>query len=341
LYDIDGILVKMRGAIIGCGFFGGIQIEAWRRMPEIEIAIACDPDLHRARQFAPVAYASAEEMFSREKLDFVDIATRPEHHLSLVSLAMRAGVPAICQKPMAPSWAECIAMAEASETAGVRLMIHENWRWQPWYRAASEIIARGDIGRPVAYTFRTRKRDGLGDQPYTAQPYFRTMSRLLIYETLVHHIDTARYLFGEIQSVYAHKRTVNPLTAGEDQALLMLKHADDLPGIIDGHRFLNPEPDGPAMGEALFEGDAAALRLESTGDLYIGEKLCWKNQVSEGYRGDSVRRTQEHFIDCLRTGKQFESGARDYLRTVAAVEAAYKSADQRRAVRLDEIHATA
>jgi len=341
LYDIDAILVKVRGAIIGCGFFGGIQMEAWRRMPEVEIAVACDTDLDRARQFAPVVYASAEEMFSCEKLDFVDIATRPEHHLSLVRLAMRAGVPPICQKPMAPSWEECIAMAEASETAGVRLMIHENWRWQPWYRAAREIIARGDIGRPVAYTFRTRKGDGLGDRPYTAQPYFRTMPRLLIHETLVHHIDTARYLFGEVESIYAQTRRVNPLISGEDQALLMVRHVDDLPGIIDGHRFLNPEPDGPAMGEALFEGDSAALRLDSTGNLCIGKKLHWKNQANEGYRGDSVRQTQQHFIDCLRTGGQFESGARAYLRTVAAVEAAYRSAEQQRAVRLDEIYSIA
>jgi D-apiose dehydrogenase len=51
-----------------------------------------------------------------------------------------------------------------------------------------------------------------------------------------------------------------------------------------------------------------------------------------GYRGDSVRATQQHFIDCLRSGDEFESDAREYLQTVALVEAAYESAHLRRAV---------
>ena len=328
----------MRGAIIGCGFFGGIQMEAWRRMPGVEIAAACDPDLARARQFAPSVYSTAEDLFAREKLDFVDIATRPEHHLPLVRLATQAGVPAICQKPMAPSWELCLAMVDAAESAGVRLMIHENWRWQPWFRAAKKIIDRGDIGRPVAFTFRTRRRDGLGDQPYQVQPYFRTMPRFLIYETLVHHIDTSRFLFGEIATVYARTRTINPIMRGEDQAVLMLTYESNLLGVIDGHRFLDPEPDGPAMGEARFEGDAAALHLEATGDLYLGGKRIWQNQVTEGYRGDSVRSTQQHFIDCLQSGKPFESEARDYLRTVAVVEAAYKSSGEHTAVAISRIY---
>ena len=58
------------------------------------------------------------------------------------------------------------------DAAGVRLMIHENWRWQPWYRVAHEMIARGDIGPPIGYGFRFRRRDGLGDGN-------RTQSRLI------------------------------------------------------------------------------------------------------------------------------------------------------------------
>lgn len=330
---------RLKGAIIGCGFFGGIQLEAWRRMPEIELVAACDPDRERARKAAPKVYADAAELFAREKLDFVDIATRPEHHLPLVKLAMAARVPAICQKPIAPTWAACVEMARASESANVRLMIHENWRWQPWYRAAQAIIARGDIGAPIGYTFRTRRRDGVGPEPYALQPYFRAMPRLLIYETIVHHIDTARFLFGEIEAVYAQARRLNPVIAAEDQAVLTVTHRDGLIGLIDGHRYLDPEPDGPSLGDAVFEGDRARLRLAGSGDLYIGEERVWTNDVRDGYRGDSVRRTQQHFIECLRAGAAFESGARVYLRTVAAVEAAYRSIAERRQVTLAEIDA--
>ncbi|MGC8795224.1 MAG: Gfo/Idh/MocA family oxidoreductase, partial [Bryobacteraceae bacterium] len=44
---------RLRGALIGCGFFGRIQAEAWRRIPEAEIVAACDRDLARAQQVAP------------------------------------------------------------------------------------------------------------------------------------------------------------------------------------------------------------------------------------------------------------------------------------------------
>ncbi len=325
---------RLRGGIVGCGFFGEIQREAWSRMPEVDIVAACDLDLERARRFAPRAYRDAPEMLERERLDFVDIATRPEAHLELVRLAAAYRLPVICQKPMAPLLAIAKAMVQAAEEGGIRLMIHENWRWQPWYRAAAEIIRRGDIGQPIGYCFRTRRRDGLGPAPYERQPYFREMPNLLIYETLVHHLDTARFLFGDLKRIYAQTRRLNPAIQGEDQALILLTHSSELCGIVDGHRFLDPEPDGPAMGEATFEGDSGWLRILSTGDVYRGTEKVWANRATEGYRGDSVRATQRHFIACLKSGAPFESEGREYLKTVAAVDAAYESAAAERAVKL-------
>lgn len=319
----------LKGGIIGCGFFGQIQLEAWRRMPEAQIVAAADRDLERARKSAARAYTSAEEMLDREQLDFVDIATRPQEHLPLVRVAAARKIAVICQKPMAPSWADALAMVEAAEAAGVRLLIHENWRWQPWYRVAKKLIEAGEIGRPIAYCFRMRRRDGLGPAPYPHQPYFLQMPRLAIYEMLVHHIDTARFLFGEIASVYAQARRINPAIAGEDQALLLLAHASQLQGVIDGHRFLDLEPDSPALGDAWFEGDSGFLTVSPSGDVSRGKEKIWANDVRAGYRGDSVRATQQHIIECLKTGAPCESEGREYLKTFAAVEAAYESIERR------------
>jgi predicted dehydrogenase len=328
----------LNGAIIGCGFFGSIQMDAWRRMPEAKIVAACDPDLERAAKAAPRAYASAEELFAREKLDFVDIATRPSLHLPLVRLAAEARVPIICQKPMALDWNDAVAMVEICAQAGVPLMIHENWRWQPWYRAAHSMVTRGDVGRPIRYTFTMRRNDGAGGAPYPLQPYFKEMPRLLIYEALVHPIDTAIYLFGEVRQVYAQVRKNNPVIAAEDDAIIVLTHASGLHGVVDGHRFANAVPDGPAMGDQIVEGDAGVLRICATGDVSLGGQVKWRNPPETGYRGDSVRRTQEHFIACLKSGQPFESGGREYLHTFAAVEACYRSASERRAVAISEIY---
>jgi len=313
---------------------GGLA--AWKRMADVEIVAASDLDPDRARAAAPRAYASAEEMLDREELHFVDIATRPASHLELVRLTLGRGIPTICQNPMASTWDEAREMTRLAHELNVPLVIHENWRWQPWYREARRIIQAGSIGRPVSYLFRTRQRDGLGENAYARQPYFRQMPRLLIYETVVHHIDTARFLFGPIDSLYARVRRHNPAIRGEDCGLVVLRHFAAVDGVIDGHRFLDPEPPGPAMGEAWIDGDDAGLRINARGEIFRGPELVFAPPVETGYKGDSVFATERHFIDCLRTGAAAESNAEAYLQTFAAVEAAYRSVKERREVALAE-----
>ena len=327
----------LKGAIIGCGFFAERHLEAWGRIPEAEIVAAADPRLDRARKFADRAYGTAEEMLDRERLDFVDIVTRAETHLPLVRLTVERGIPVICQKPMAPDWNTALEIVRVAETAGVRVMIHENWRWQAWYRVAKSMIAHGDIGAPIGYGFRTRTRDGLGDEPYPKQPYFRGLQRFLIDEVLVHHMDTARFLFGEIESVYAQTSRRNLAMAGEDQGILVLAHSGAVHGWIDGHRFLDPNPDGPAMGDAFFEGELGTISVSGTGDVYRDQILAWKADAVAGYRGDSVHATQLHFVRSVKSSALFETGAREYLGTFAAVEAAYRSAAEGRRVSLSEL----
>jgi len=319
----------VRGCIVGCGFFGQIHLEGWRRIPEAEIVAACDTDLAKAQQSAPRAFDNLEAMLDAVQPDFLDIATRPELHLPMLRIAASRRIPVICQKPMAPSWDDCLEMVRVAEAAGIPFMIHENWRWQPWYRAVAAEMAKGYLGAPVTYTFRTRKRDGAGAEPYTAQPYFRNMPRLLLFETLVHHIDTSRFLFGEIDTVYSRLRRVNSRIQGEDQVLMVVTHRDGLSGVVDGNRFLDLSPDSPPLGDAFFEFENGALHVGATGDIFSvtphGEERIWTNDVTAGYRGDSVRATSQHFVRSLAAGLPMETTGRDYLITVAAVEAGYRS----------------
>ena len=220
----------LKGGVIGCGFFSRHHVEAWRRLPNVRIVAACDSRIERAQAVSERAYVSAEAMLETEDLDFADIVSRTETHLDLVSFAAQRKLAISCQKPMAPDWATACRMVEAAEANGARLMIHDNWRWQPWYRAAQKMIAAGDIGSPVSYGFRCRWKDGAGEAPYAKQSYFRDLRRFIIDETLVHHIDTARFLFGDIQTVYAEAMRVNPRIQGEDHAILTLRHTEPVMG---------------------------------------------------------------------------------------------------------------
>jgi predicted dehydrogenase len=327
----------LKGVMIGAGRFARFQAEAWRRVEGARIVAVADAAPGRAEEFSnrfeiARAYRDAAEMMERERPDFIDVVTRPDTHLEIVRLAARCGASVICQKPMAPSWEECVAMVKVCADANVRLLIHENWRWQPWYREVKGLLDRGAVGRPFYAGFVMRNSDGRGAEPYAAQPYFREMERLLIYEMVVHFIDTFRFLLGEFTGVFCRTGRVNPGVKGEDYTLIHLDFENGARGLIDANRISGPARREPISEELIVEGDRGKIRLDRDCRIWLdeygdAEKPHDYAFPSEGYRGDSVRAAQRHFISCLRTGERCESEGEDYLKTVAAVFACYDSAE--------------
>jgi predicted dehydrogenase len=330
--------------MIGAGRFAQFQAEAWRRVEGARIVAVADAAPGRAEEFAERfgiarAYRDAAEMLDRERPDFADVVTRPDSHLEIVRLAASRGVGVICQKPMAPSWEECVAMVKFCADANVRLLIHENWRWQPWYREVKRLLDLGAVGKPFYAGFVMRNSDGRGAEPYAAQPYFREMDRLLVYEMVVHFIDTFRFLLGEFTGVFCRMGRVNPNVKGEDYTLIHLDFENGARGLIDANRISGPARREPISEELTVEGDRGKIRLARDRRIWLDEYGDAEKPHDyafpfEGYRGDSVRETQRHFISCLRTGERCESEGEDYLKTVAAVFACYDSVKTGQAVSL-------
>ena len=326
----------MKGVMIGAGFFAQFQADAWKRMSGVDLTAIADLAPGRAKDFAAKhgierAYESVEAMLDAEKPDFVDIATRPDTHLPLTRVAAQRGIHVISQKPMAPTMVECIAMCKVCEAAKVRLLIHENWRWQPWYREMKRIIAAGTIGALKHLSFDWRTGDGNGPEPFAAQPYFREMPRLIIHESLIHILDTFRLLAGELRVTACETRRVNPVITGEDWADIQCAFAGGAEGFIHGDRQTGPVPAPVAMGTMMLEGDRATLRIAGDGHLFLtrsggDEEALAFIPTTTGYKGDSVLATQQHLLDCLTTGRARESGGREYLKTVTLVEDCYRIA---------------
>jgi predicted dehydrogenase len=336
----------LKGVMIGAGRFARFQAEAWRRVESAQIAAVADAAPGRAEEFSERfgiarAYQDATEMLERERPDFVDIVTRADSHLELVKLAAQCGASVICQKPMAPSREECVAMVNVCADANVRLLIHENWRWQPWYREIKRLLDQGAVGRPFYAGFVMRNSDGRGAEPYTAQPYFREMERLLVYEMVVHFIDTFRFLLGEFTSVFCRMGRVNPGVKGEDCTLIHFDFENGARGLIDANRISGPARREPISEELIVEGDRGKIRLARDCRIWLddygdAERPHDYAFPAQGYRGDSVRAAQRHFLSCLQTAERCESEGEDYLKTVAAVFACYDSADTGRALTLDD-----
>lgn len=330
---------KLKGVAIGAGYFSQFQYEAWQRIPEVELIALCDRDAARAQAIQQKygiarCYTDYREMLDAEKPDFVDVITPPETHLELCRDAAERGIAIICQKALAPTLAECEQIVAIVRAHNVPFMLHENFRWQPWYREIKRILQTGEIGEVFSAYFRMRMGDGWGEDAYLArQPYFRSYPRLLIYETGVHFIDTFRYLFGEIASVYATLRRLNPIIAGEDAGQVIFTFASGATAILDANRYNEAETANPryTFGEMRIDGCKGHLTLDLSGEIrlkLLGEPAALQPyaHTDKNFAGDCVYALQRHVVDCLLAGRPFETTTSDYLRNMEIVEACYQSA---------------
>lgn len=330
---------KLRGVGIGAGYFSQFHYDAWSRIPEVEITAVHDRDAEkaesaRAQHGIARTYADVEEMLDREQPDFVDIITPPPTHLGFVRAAAARGIHIICQKPLAPTYAECEELVDHAHNADVRLMVHENFRWQPWYREIKQLLDEGVLGEPFSIYFRARPGDGWGDDAYLArQPFFRDYPRLLMYETGIHLIDTFRYLLGEIETVYARLRRLNPVIKGEDSGQVVFGFTNGSTAIWDANRYNENEARDPRLtfGEMRLDAGKGHIELNNDGDLTIKPlgKPSYQHTYSferRGFGGDCVYALQRHFTDRMLDGAPFDVPPTDYLMTIRAMEACYTSA---------------
>ena len=329
---------KLRVVGIGGGYFSRFHLEGWKRIEDVDLVAWCDVDASKAaavaEKFGTRAYTDAAIMLDETSPHLVDIATPPPTHHALVALAAARTLPTICQKALAPTYAEAVAIVEVAERAGIPFVVHENFRWQPWYREARRLVDAGRLGTLHAIAFRLRPGDGQGPRAYLdRQPYFQTMPRLLVYETAIHFIDTFRFLMGEVAAVTARLRRVNPAIAGEDAGYIVFEFDGGATGLFDGNRLNDHVAANPrrTMGEMWLEGSAGVLRLD--GDA----RLWWKPHQGDErphdydrgpddmFGGDACGALQRHVVSHLTHGTRLENRGRDYLVNLRIQDAVYRS----------------
>jgi D-apiose dehydrogenase len=95
------------------------------------------------------------------KPDIVDLIVPPHAQARAIRICLAAGVQAIiCQKPFCQDVDEAITLTQEARAAGIPLIIHENFRWQPWYRTLKAALDARRIGALHQITFRLRTGDG-------------------------------------------------------------------------------------------------------------------------------------------------------------------------------------
>jgi len=334
---------ELKVAVAGAGYFAQLHHEAWSRHDRTRLVGIFDQNAGAAdtsaRQHGSVAFSSLDGMLEATKPDLVDIVTPPPSHLDLTSQCMARGIPVVCQKPFCNSPEEARTAVELSRKAGRFIAVHENFRFQPWYRKSKELLDQGVLGEVYQVTFRLRPGDGQGPDAYLArQPYFQKMEQFLVHETGVHWIDTFRYLLGNPAAVLADLRRLNPVIAGEDAGIIIFRMPYGVRAVLDGNRLADHAADNTrrTMGEMLLEGSAATLRLNGQGELWLrkhggaDETQVPCPFVDNAFGGDCVFNLCAHVIDHMLDGMPLENEVSDYLIVQAIERAIYVSADESR-----------
>jgi len=329
----------LRVGLIGCGFFGENHAHAWQMVEGAVLAALCDRDLARATALADRAAPSVPmfddiaRMVDSAGIDILDIATSPETHAPLVLEAARLGRAAIVQKPLAPTYGEAAGAVAAMDRAGLPFMVHENFRFQAPLAELIETVRQGVIGE-VTYArvaFRT------GHDIYAGQPYLARATRFVLMDLGVHVLDVARAVAGEVERIACEVQSVRKGIAGEDSAAMLVRHAQGAVSVVECS-YASPLPADPFPDVLVtVEGREGAILLETGGTLALregGTERRWNASPSPApwmhapwqTVQDSVVRTQHHFVDALRTGREPDTSGWDNLHTLAAVEAAYEAA---------------
>jgi predicted dehydrogenase len=325
----------LKVALAGAGMISWYHLVAWRNLGErVRVVAVCDPDRarasSRAKEFSiPKIYGDAEAMFAAEAIDALDVASPRQTHAAWVDAAAARGIDVLCQKPMTPTFADSQALVRRVEGKS-RLMVHENWRFRPWYRELKRWIAAGELGEVLLARMAMMTSGLLSDEnghrpSLERQPFMQHEEQLMIAEVLIHHLDVMRFLCGELAVVAARAARTVPDVRGETLAAIFLETRSGAPIEVTGTMAAPGYPARPPDQLEIVGSKASAVFEDSQLRLLGASPRIEKYDRDRGYQA-SFDGVIAHFVECLQTGADFETGPADNLATLRLVDDAYRAA---------------
>lgn len=338
--------------VIGAGAIMADQhLEAYRQAGFPVVAIASRTPENAAavaeRYGIETVHATVEELLEDPKVEIVDIAFPPEQQPEIIRRALaQSHVRAVlAQKPLALSLEDAVALRDEAAASGKILSVNQNMRYDQSIRSLKQLLDRGALGEPVFAAIDMH-----------AVPHWQTFlteyDRLTLANMSVHHLDALRYLFGEPTEIYTAART-DPRTefAHSDGIVASTLRFDS--GVLAVSRedvWGGPRQDG-------YDSDFfISWRVEGTEGTARGT-IGWPSGEASTIAFASVRETEGKWVSptwqthwfphafagvmeqvqfALDSGEEPALTVADNVRTMALVEAGYRSIDEHRAVRLDE-----
>ncbi len=325
-----------RVAVVGCGGVSAMHFRGFEAHPErVQVVAACDRQAGRAEQARDefgfeMAFDSLEAMIDGAEWDVAVVCTPTPVREQVVGALASAGKHVFVEKPLADSLAEAEAMVAACVAEGVSLAVDQNFRYHYPFHIARDLIETGRLGNviSVALTDMMWRQDA----GWRAQCPRHAMSVMG-----VHWLDGFRWMLAdEASSVLCRTRSSVAIDcAGETDAVVNIGFETG-PTVSYVQSFSSPirRNETLILGEAgmLVLGYKAAELFEKNNPAQPAQR--WDNIYAGDAKPQSAFKALNELLTSVEGGTDPANSGRDNLKTVALLDAAYRSAADGRAVTL-------
>jgi predicted dehydrogenase len=236
-FVMDVTMKKLHFGIVGVGNIAPLHALAIQALPEAELVAVVTRNAERGQAFTEkyggVWQPDYAELLQRPEVDAVAICTPHDLHAPMAIAAALAGKHVLCEKPMARTTAECDAMIEACDRAGVTLGVVFQSRFEPLSLQLKRLLDEKTLGRILWSSANTIW--------YRSDDYYRSglwrgtwahEGGGVLINQAIHAIDLMLWLTGMPDRVTAQTRTLNHAIEVEDGVIAMLEYADNRLGLI-------------------------------------------------------------------------------------------------------------
>jgi predicted dehydrogenase len=345
---------RFRIGCVGAGFImADVQLAAYAGAGFPVVAIASRTKAKAvetaARWNIATVHDNPEALIEDARIEILDLAFPPDRQPDLIRHALKQPhIRAIlAQKPLAMNFDIARALAAEAEAAGKLLSVNQNMRYDQSIRVLKQLLDRGDLGEPVLATIEMRAI------PHW-QPFLKDYDRLTLLNMAIHHLDALRYLFGDPEAITTIARA-DPRTAfahTDGITISTLRFAGGLVAVSMEDVWAGPAREdggsdifikwrvegtkGLAIGTIGWpdypQGSPSTLRYaaQSTGGAWV--EPSWTTQwFPHAFAG-----VMEQLQYALDKGEAPALTGADNVKTMALVEAGYRSIAQNRPVALAE-----
>jgi predicted dehydrogenase len=330
--------LPVRVGIVGYGYWGPNVVRNYAEVEGAEVAAVCDGNLERLAQ-AKARYpgvnciSDCRELINDPAIDAVIIMTPVSSHFPLALAALKAGKHVLVAKPIAASIEEATELIEEARRQKRTLMVDHTFIYTGAVRTMKETVDQGRLGR-LYYYDSVRVNLGL------VQPDVN-----VLWDLAVHDLAIMDYVLGvqpcavaATGAAHIPGKPVNTayLTCFFENDLIAHHHVNWLAPVkirrtlLCGDRQmivyddLEPSEKVKIYDKGITLSDRPEGVYQSMVGYRTGDMWAPKLSLTEGLRVEA-----EHFLDCIREGRQPLSDGEAGLRVVKILEAATKSLAQR------------